>query len=34
VTELEQVLAFESAHKARKGVLAAVQERLTAVSAS
>ena len=34
VAELEQILAFESAHKARKGVLAAVQERLSQLSAA
>jgi bacterioferritin (cytochrome b1) len=33
VAELEQLLAFETAHKARKGVLAAVRERLEALSA-
>jgi bacterioferritin (cytochrome b1) len=34
VTELEQILAFETANKARKGVLAAVQQRLEALSTS
>ncbi len=34
VEELNQILAFEAANKARKGVLAAAQERLTALSAS
>jgi bacterioferritin (cytochrome b1) len=33
VAELEQLLAFETANKARKGVLAAVRERLEALSA-
>ena len=34
VEELRTLLAFEQAHKARKGVLAAAQSRLTALSAS
>jgi hypothetical protein len=33
VAELEQLLAFETANKARKGVLAAVRDRLEALSA-
>lgn len=33
VAELEQLLAFETAHKARKGVLAAVRDRLASLSA-
>lgn len=32
VAELTQLLAFEAAHKARKGVLAAAQKRLTALA--
>ena len=34
VEHLREVLAFEQAHKARKGVLAAVEDRLQALSAS
>jgi bacterioferritin (cytochrome b1) len=34
VEELQQILAFEAANKARKGVLAAAQERLTGLSSS
>jgi bacterioferritin (cytochrome b1) len=34
VEELRTLLAYEQAHKARKGVLAAAQERLTALSSS
>ena len=34
VEELRTLLAFEQAHKARKGVLAAAQSRLTELSAS
>ncbi|MCW2607673.1 MAG: hypothetical protein JWO60_2366, partial [Frankiales bacterium] len=34
VAELQQLLAFEAAHKARKGVLAAAEERLAALSTS
>ena len=32
VAELTQLLAFEAANKARKGVLAAAEERLAALS--
>lgn len=34
VAELTQLLAFEAAHKARKGVLAAAEERLVALGAN
>ncbi len=34
VAELQQLLAFEASHKARKGVLAAAEERLASLSAS